>query len=133
MLIGFQALLLAGRGGERVDARNHIESKGSELANPTRAEVLNEIYAALERVNELREPSERLECGEETRLYGGGGPLDSLTLLALILDLEEAIASRTGAIVVLADERAVAQSRSPFRDVRSLTDHVLSRLDGNPG
>lgn len=102
------------------------------MTSISRADVLRDIFSAIERINELRQPNERLECAEETRLYGEGGPLDSLTLLALILDLEEAIGGRAGVALVLADERAVAQNRSPFRDIRSLAGHILARLDGGP-
>src|SRR3954447_15348542 len=93
-----------------------------------RDDVVHLIYDAIGRVNELRSPDQRLSCSEETILYGAGGGLDSLNLVSLIMDVEEAANTRTGANVVLADERAMGQRRNPFRDVRSLADYVVDRF-----
>ena len=61
-----------------------------------RDHVLQEIYGAIRRANELREPGDLLGCVEETTLYGGGGALDSLGLVSLLLDVEEAVSARGG-------------------------------------
>lgn len=95
-----------------------------------RDDVVHCIYKSLGRVNELRDPDRRLACSEETALYGDAGGLDSLTLVSLIMDVEEAVNDRTGGGLVLADERAMSQRRNPFRDVRSLADYVVARLQG---
>jgi len=97
-----------------------------------RANILEVIYQTIERVNVLREPEAQLVCAEETPLYGTEGSLDSLGLVSLILDVEEAINLQTGRQLVLADERAMAQKRSPFRHVRSLADYILTRLEEDP-
>jgi hypothetical protein len=93
-----------------------------------RADVVCEIYRALERANALRSPDAQLACTEETALYGPAGGLDSLGLVSLILEVEEAVSDRTGRPLVLADEKALSQRRNPFRDVRSFADHVMSRV-----
>jgi hypothetical protein len=93
-----------------------------------RDEVVLVIFEAIRRTNEARTTGDALSCLEETVLYGPGGALDSLGLVSLILDVEEAANARWGTALVLADERAVAQRRNPFRDVASLADHVMSRL-----
>ena len=90
--------------------------------------VVREIYRALSRINELRDPDDRIACDEETVLYGSGGALDSLGLVSLILDVELAVNDLTGGSLVLADAQAMAQRRNPFRDVRSMVDYVMSRL-----
>jgi acyl carrier protein len=87
------------------------------------------IYEAIRRTNESRPPYDPLSGSEETVFYGPGGALDSLALVSLILDVEEAVNARWGTSIVLTDERAVAQRRNPFRDVASLADHVMSRLE----
>jgi acyl carrier protein len=92
-----------------------------------RAEVIQEIYRAIQLSNEFRQPTDRVVCAEETILYGAGA-LDSLGLVSLILDVEEAINARFGTQLVLADEHAMSQRRNPFRDVRSLADYVMARL-----
>jgi hypothetical protein len=93
-----------------------------------REEVVELIYTAIRRTNESRPTHDPMECSEGTIFYGSGGALDSLGLLSLILDVEEAVNARWGTSIVLGDERAVAQQRNPFRDVASLADHVVSRL-----
>ena len=90
--------------------------------------VVSEIYQAIGGINELRDPGDRIACSEETVLYGSGGALDSLGLVSLILDVEQAVNERSGTSLVLADARAMAQRQNPFRDVRSLADYVISRL-----
>jgi hypothetical protein len=90
--------------------------------------VVREIYQALSRINELRDPDDPIACDEETVLYGSGGALDSLGLVSLILDVELAVNDLTGGSLVLADAQAMAQRRNPFRDVRSMVDYVMSRL-----
>jgi acyl carrier protein len=90
--------------------------------------VVDAVYEAVRRTNETRSPEAALACSEETVFYGQGGALDSLGLVSLILDVEELVNARWGTSMVLADERAVAQRRNPFRDVKSLADYVVSRL-----
>ena len=95
----------------------------------SRDEVIAAIYEAIRCANELRAPGQHLECAEGTALFGPGA-LDSLGLVSLILDVEQAVADQEGVRVVLADEHALSQRRSPFRDVAALADHVVGRLAG---
>lgn len=61
-------------------------------------------------------------------LYGGEGPLDSMALVNLIADLEEAVADQYGRQIALADEKAMSARHSPYRSVASLTEAILERL-----
>ena len=65
---------------------------------------------------------------EDTILFGRDGLLDSVALVSFILDTEEAIRAATGISITLADERAMSQSRSPFRRVSSLVDYAAQLL-----
>lgn len=100
----------------------------TETCTLSRDDAIREIFEAIQRANELAGTDEQLACSEETILYGPGGALDSMGLVSLILDVETAVNDQAGTSIVLADERAVSQRRSPFRDVRSLADHVMTRL-----
>jgi D-alanine--poly(phosphoribitol) ligase subunit 2 len=71
-----------------------------------------------------------VEAGDDARLYGEGGPLDSLGLVSLVAAVEEGVQLRYGRTVTLADERAVSQRSSPFRTVGSLVDYIVSQLSG---
>ena len=66
---------------------------------------------------------------EMTSLYGGkDSTLDSLALVNLIVDLEEKIEEVFGKVIVLSDEKAMSQRRSPFRSVKTLCDYIEALL-----
>jgi acyl carrier protein len=92
-----------------------------------RTRILNLVINAVEAANLSREPSNRLEVSDTAALFGAPSPLDSLGLVALLIDIEEVFASE-GHQVVLSDERALSQRRSPFRSVPSLVDYIEQLL-----
>jgi hypothetical protein len=65
---------------------------------------------------------------ENPRIFGSGGSLDSLGLVNLLSDLEYRLPQKFGRQVVLASERAMSRSHSPFRDVDALTEYILELL-----
>ena len=69
-----------------------------------------------------------LDAGPDSALYGGDGPLDSMALVNLIADVEDAVSDQFGRSITLADERAMSARHSPFRDVASLTNAIQERL-----
>jgi hypothetical protein len=91
--------------------------------------VLEEIYTAVRRANELREPDAQVACAEDTVLYGPAGSLDSLGLVSLLMDVEEAVGTRAGTALTLTDEHAMSMHRNPFRTIGSLADYVVLRLN----
>ena len=90
-----------------------------------REKVLELVYASIETINEQKENiDDRLELAEGTRLFGRQSRLDSLGLVTLIIEIEERLNDEVGLEVSLVDEKAMSQSRSPFRDVKSLVDYI---------
>ena len=65
----------------------------------------------------------------ETRIFGRKGVLDSMGLVTLITDLEEKLEQEFGYSLILADDRAMSQEKSPFRSVSSLAEYVCMLLD----
>ena len=61
-------------------------------------------------------------------LYGESGALDSMALVNLIADIEEAVAESYKANIVLADDKAMSAQRSPFRNVDSLINTLSERI-----
>jgi len=61
-------------------------------------------------------------------IFGAGGVLDSLDLVNYLADLEYRLDQEYGRELVLASERAMSRSRSPFRDVDSLTVYIMELL-----
>lgn len=64
----------------------------------------------------------------DTALYGEGGALDSMALVNLIADIEDALSEKFEIEIALADEKAMSAKNSPYRNVRSLTDAVIERI-----
>ena len=66
--------------------------------------------------------------GDNAAIFGEQGALDSLGLVNFVADLEFRLADTFGREIVLASERAMSRSRSPFRDVDSLTAYIVELL-----
>lgn len=64
----------------------------------------------------------------DVQLFGRSGILDSMGLVSLITDLEEKVEDEFGGSIVLADEKAMSLTRSPFRSVSTLARYVADRL-----
>ncbi len=83
------------------------------------------IFDALTISNQVREDDSQIEISPEVKLYGQNGQLESMELVALLIDIEEALQDE-GFNISLSDERAMSQSQSPFRDVPSLVSYISS-------
>ena len=91
-------------------------------------EIEKIIVDLLIELNEELEGNPLENPTKETKLYGGGGALDSLALVSVITDLEERISDEFDEDIVLADEKAMSQRTSPFRNVKSLTIYIQKLL-----
>jgi acyl carrier protein len=94
--------------------------------------ILQVVLRAIEAANSSRDGQSQLEVSPDAPLFGAASPLDSLGLVALLIDIEEAFADR-GHPVVLSDERALSQRRSPFRNVASLVEYIERLLTEEKG
>jgi acyl carrier protein len=65
---------------------------------------------------------------EESRLIGAGRVLDSIGLVSMLVELETRIADESNLSIRLMDDRAMSQSKSPFRTVGTLADYIDSLL-----
>ena len=83
------------------------------------------VFDAMVGANLAREPHLQLLLEPEAALFGAGSPLDSIGLVGLLVDIEDALRDR-GLDVELSDARAMSQSRSPFRSVAALVDYMTS-------
>lgn len=93
----------------------------------TRDELVTLILNAIREFTELPE-AEFDMLDETTRLLGENHILDSLGLVSVLMDVEQQVNDQLGVEIMIADERAMSQQRSPFRSVASLTDYVLTLL-----
>jgi acyl carrier protein len=85
----------------------------------------------------VTEMGDELDCeplkhpDEQTRLMGDKSALDSIGLVSLIAEVEAQVSEATAQDIVLADERAMSLSRSPFRRVGTLIDHTMNCLQSD--
>lgn len=71
------------------------------------------------------------DLGIETMLFGNEGLLDSMGLVSLVIAVEQAIEDKFGKNVALADDKALSQSKSPYRTVGTLIDYAAAQLAGD--
>ncbi len=93
--------------------------------SPTTSEVEPLIAASLRdlRADLGLPPLDAIEPA--TPLLGGGSDLDSMAVVHLVADLEARLQERFGRNWILADERALSRSRSPFRTVGDLARFII--------
>ena len=96
--------------------------------------ILNELQVekiildALETINDEREPKDKLCFNSDSKLFGIGCPIDSLSLVSLIVDVEAEINSIVDDPIALMDDRAVMREISPFDNVRNLKEYIVELL-----
>ena len=92
---------------------------------PNSQDVQSLIVDSLKLLREdLSLPIQQTISGE-TPILGSGSDLDSMGVVHLIVDLEGRLQETYGRNWILADERALSRSRSPFKSVADLTDFIL--------
>ncbi len=88
--------------------------------------VIDCLNAILDQRGVARPPN----LDRATVVFGGGGLLDSMGIVMLVVDLEQAVCTETGKAVTLADDRAMSQRSSPYRSVGALEDYIDAQLNG---
>ena len=106
---------------------SRVEEMGVKEPRMTKKEILSLIIASVEDLKEDREMGSHSSVDESTVLFGREGIFDSLGLVSLIVDVEQKIED-LGISIILGDERAVSQKRSPFRTVQSLADYACQLI-----
>ncbi len=87
------------------------------------------IFAALDGLSPALAQPVDCSAGRETALFGAQGQLDSMSLVSLIVSVEEAVEDTFAVAIVLASEKAMSARRSPFASVASLTDYIASLVE----
>lgn len=89
------------------------------------------VLKAIDGLNKTLPKKERLEKSLSTPIYGRKSKLDSLGLVNLIVAIEQQIEDEFDVTLTLADERAMSQEHSPFKDIGTLVDYINILLDEN--
>jgi acyl carrier protein len=89
-----------------------------------REEILGIIHISIEELNEQLGDAKRLNLSPGAPLYGAGGGIDSISLVNLIVSIEQLVEERFNKTIILADDRAMSQFNSPFKSIESLLLYV---------
>lgn len=84
------------------------------------------VLASLREVLDANGEAAPANLGEETVLVGNAAVLDSLGVVALIVEVEQRLESDHDLSLTLANDRAMSQRNSPFRSVGALSDYILT-------
>lgn len=79
--------------------------------------------------NDISDTKIDIQNGDTAALYGVDGVLDSISLVSLIIAIEQAVESELNVLVTLADAKAASQKASPFRTVGSLIEYTIASVD----
>ncbi len=85
------------------------------------------VKQAIEELNQELEYDNLRHVTEDTPIYGGDDGIDSLSLVSLIVGIEERTESALGRRVALADQRAMSMRNSPYRTAGALVDFIMER------
>ncbi len=91
-------------------------------------EIINTVYDAVDEFNREHPADKQLMKSLETVLFGPSMVLDSLGLVSFIISTEQKLQESFGVSVTLADERAMAQTRSPFQSIGSLVAYIQTLI-----
>lgn len=94
----------------------------------SREQIEDLVRTALTELAVDLDKPELANASPATVLFGPEGALDSLGLVHLIADVESRVAEATGREIIIADERAMSRSRSPFRTIETLVDYLAELL-----
>jgi hypothetical protein len=93
-----------------------------------RAIALNIVTACLkDGLEQAGTPVESID--EETVIVGPAAVLDSIGVVALIVDVEQRLQMEHDVVVTLASEKAMSQKNSPFRTVGVLANHIMTSIE----
>lgn len=93
-----------------------------------RDQLLELVREAVNELNEELQYDTLENPNEETILFGGEDGIDSLSLVRLVVDIEQRVSEELDKQASLADERAMSARRSPYRSVGALTDFIVERI-----
>ena len=93
-----------------------------------RSTAIELIYAALKEVLDQAGVPAPAVLTEDTVIVGKDAALDSLGVVSLIVEVEQALEQKHDVSVTLASDKAMSAKNSPFRTVGVLADHVLETI-----
>jgi acyl carrier protein len=85
------------------------------------------LYACIDSANRMLPLDAKLNKSPDTVLVGDGGVLDSLALINLLVDLEDALRTNLALECSLIDDDLLADAQGPYRSIANLTKWIVER------
>ena len=95
---------------------------------PKKTLAADEIETLIREVLKTFRAIETVADPRDQPIYGDG-VMDSMALVIFLAELEARLAEASGYELVLANEKAMSRSHSPYRNVGALADFVRELLD----
>jgi len=90
----------------------------------TREEINIVVLNTFKQIIQDNDKSMDSEPDEATAIIGIDSPFDSVDLVTYIVALEQALEDDWNISIVLADDRAMSQTTSPFRSIGSIGNYI---------
>lgn len=82
------------------------------------------VISAVSSLVETLPAEQKFTVDQNTILFGTGTKIDSLSLVSIIVDLEEVFASDYNIEISLTDDRAMMRKQSPFDSISAMVDYI---------
>lgn len=97
-------------------------TRGKRMKKDMQDYMVTFIIRSVEEINKTLENKLPIEMREDCSLFGGEGVLDSISLVSLIVSVEQRIEDVLGVSIILANEKAMSRRNSPFLTVGTLAE-----------
>ena len=92
-------------------------------------EITDVVLQTIVEYNKTVNDADKILTEMDVDLYGGDSNLDSLGLVSFIVGLEQNIEDKLNKSVSLANEKAMSQNSSPFKNLSSLIEFIQNELN----
>ena len=92
-------------------------------------EITGVVLQTVVEYNKSVDEADKILTEMDVDLYGGDSNLDSLGLVSFIVGLEQNIEDKFNKSVSLANEKAMSQNSSPFKNLSSLVEFIQNELN----
>lgn len=93
----------------------------------TKEDALQIVLLALTNLNDEFDDGEKIVVTPLTSMFGSDAAIDSLSLVSVIVDVEQAVGEAEGRPISLTDDRAINEERSPFQTPEALASYIAVR------
>jgi acyl carrier protein len=93
-----------------------------------RDDIAKIVFAGFEQVLIDKDHRDLIEINEKTELMGLNSIFDSVDLVTFIVSLEQTMEDEYSTSVTIADENAMSQTESPFKNLGTLIDFIQKQF-----